>query len=124
MVFVYSYYKNLFGQLISQGLITTISLGQKLLKQRIRFMSVASVYNLEKQNIKKYNTCYSHLSNLILNMTEEQQSLLLEQAHQVINEDKKSTLLNFIQDRNWILISGFILGCFFTSLLFTIFAIN
>jgi hypothetical protein len=85
-------------------------------------MSVASVYNLEKQNIKKYSTCYSHLSNLILNMTEEQRSLLLEQAYQAINEDKKSTLLNVILDKNWIFISGFIFGWFITSLFFTIFA--
>jgi hypothetical protein len=86
-------------------------------------MSVASAYNLEKQKIKKYSTCYSQLSNLILNMTEEQQSLLLEHAHQIMNEDKKSTLLNVILDKNWIFILGFILGWFITSLFFTIFAI-
>ena len=87
-------------------------------------MSVASVHNLEKQKVKKYNTCYSHLSNLILNMTEEQQSLLLEQAHQIINENKKSALLNVILDKNWIFISGFILGWFITSLFFIIFTIS
>ena len=87
-------------------------------------MSVATVYNLEKQKIKKYSTCYSHLSNLILNMTEEHQSLLLEHAHQIINEDKKSTLLSVILNKNWIFILGFILGWFITSLLFIIFAIS
>jgi hypothetical protein len=87
-------------------------------------MSVASVYNSEEQRVKKYNTCYSHLSNLILNMTEEQQSLLLEHANQIINEGKKNSLLNDILDKNWIFISGFILGWFITSLFFIIFAIS
>lgn len=87
-------------------------------------MSVASVYNLEEQKVKKYNTCYSHLSNLILNMNEEQQFLLLEQAHQIANKEKKSTLLNVILDKNWIFISGFIFGWFITSLFFIIFSIS
>jgi hypothetical protein len=87
-------------------------------------MSVASVYNLEEQKIKKYSTSYSHLSNLILNMTEEQQSLLLDQANQIINEDKKNALLNVILDKNRIFISGFILGWFINSLFFIIFTIS
>jgi hypothetical protein len=87
-------------------------------------MSVASVYNLEEQRVKKYSTCYSHLSNLILNMTEEQQALLLEQANQIVNEDKKNALLNVILDKNWIFISGFILGWFITNLFFIIFTIS
>lgn len=87
-------------------------------------MSSASAYNLEEQKVKKYNTCYSHLSNLILNMTEKQQSLLLEQAHQITNKEKKSTLLNLILDNNRIFISGFTLGWFITSLFFIIFAIS
>ena len=87
-------------------------------------MSVASVYNLEEQRVKKYNTCYSHLSNFILNMTEEQQSLLLEHANQIINEGKKNFLLNDILDKNWIFISGIIFGWFITSLFFIIFAIS
>ena len=87
-------------------------------------MSVASVYNLEKQKARRYTTRYSQLSNLILNLTEEQQSLLLERATQIINEDKKSTLLNVILEKNWVFIFGLILGWFITTLFSIIFAIS
>ena len=85
-------------------------------------MSVASVYNLEKQKDRRYTTRYSQLSNLILDLTEEQQSLLLERATQIINEDKKSTLLNVILEKNWVFIFGLILGWFITTLFSIIFA--
>ena len=87
-------------------------------------MSVASVYNLEKQKARRYTTRYSQLSNLILDLTEEQQSLLLERATQIINEDKKSTLLNVILEKNWVFIFGLILGWFITTLFSIIFAIS
>ena len=87
-------------------------------------MGVASVNNLEKQKAMKYTTCYSQLSNLILNQTEEQQSLLLERAPQIINDDTKYPLLNVILEKNWVFIFGFILGWFITSLFSIIFAIS
>ena len=87
-------------------------------------MSVASADNIEKQKAKKYTTCYSQLSNLILNLTEKQQSLLLEQAPRIINEHKERTLLEVILEKNWIFLYGVILGWFITSLFSIIFAIS
>ena len=87
-------------------------------------MSVATVYNLEEKKIKKYNPCYSYLLNLILNMNEEQQSALLEQAHQITTTEKRSSSLNVIFDKNQIFISGLIFGCLITSLSFIIFLIR
>ena len=85
-------------------------------------MSVDSLYNLGKRKVKKYSACYTNLSNLILNMTEKQQSLLLKQAYQNMNDAKKSDLLNGIQDKKWIFIWGILVGWFISSLPYMIFA--
>jgi len=74
--------------------------------------------------IMKFNTDYSNLSNLIINMTQEQQSLLLKKAHQIINADHNSFSLNTYLNKNWIFILGFLIGWGFTSLLLIILAIS
>ena len=57
-------------------------------------------------------------------MTAEQQSLLLNQAHQIINEYQKSSFSYVIQNNKWIFILGFLVGWAFTVLLLMIFAIS
>ena len=47
---------------------------------------IESTELIDDKNTTKFNTDYCQLSNFILNMTEDQQSLLLKQAHQTINE--------------------------------------
>ena len=84
----------------------------------------ASAEMTDNPKIMKFNTDYSHLSNLIISMTQEQQSLLLKKAHQIINEVNKSTSLNAKLNKNWIFILGFLLGWGFTSLLLIILAIS
>lgn len=69
---------------------------------------------IDNQKIIKFNTDYSHLSNLILNMTEEQHSLLLEEAHRIIN---KKEITKWFTSTNWIFILGFLLGWIFTTFL-------
>lgn len=85
---------------------------------------IGSTELIDDKNTTKFNTDYSQLSHLILNMTEEQQSLLLKQAHQIINEYKKSVFLDVILIRNWNFYFGFLLGWGFTVLLLMIFAIS
>ena len=83
----------------------------------------AIVSNFNKQKLKKYSTCYSDLSNLILGMTAEQQSLLLNQAKQMVNPKKESILREFILNKYGILAIGFLFGWIFTSLLFLVFVL-
>ena len=85
---------------------------------------IESAELINDQNTIKFNTDYSQLSNLILNMTEDQQSLLLKQAHQIINEYRKSAFWDVILNKNWNFFLGFLLGWGFTVLLLVIFAIS
>ena len=85
---------------------------------------IESTELIDAKNTTKFNTDYCQLSNLILNMTEDQQSLLLKQAYQIINEYRKSAFLDVILNKNWNFILGFLLGWCFTVLLLMIFAIN
>jgi len=84
----------------------------------------ASAEISDAPKIMKFNTDYSHLSNLIIKMTQEQQSLLLKKAHQIINEDNNGTSLHTTLNKNWIFILGFLIGWGFTSLLLIILAIS
>ena len=85
---------------------------------------IESTELIDDKNTNKFNTDYSQLSNLILNMTEDQQSLLLKQAHQIINEYRKSAFLDVILNKNWNFTLGFLLGWGFTVLLLVTFAIS
>ena len=85
---------------------------------------IESTELIDDKNTTKFNTDYCQLSNLILNMTEDQQSLLLKQAHQTINEYRKSAFLDVILNKNWNFILGFLRGWCFTVLLLMIFAIS
>jgi hypothetical protein len=45
--------------------------------------------DLDQKKIEKYNINFSSLSKLILEMSEQQQSLLLKQAKQIFDNEKK-----------------------------------
>jgi hypothetical protein len=74
--------------------------------------------DLDQKKIKKYNINFSSLSKLILDMSEQQQSLLLKQAKQIFDNEKKieSKILNL--NKNWILAIGFFMGWALASFLY------
>ncbi len=74
--------------------------------------------DLDQKKIKKYNINFSSLSKLILDMSEQQQSLLLKQAKQIFDNEKKieSKILNL--NKNWILVIGFFMGWALASFLY------
>ena len=54
------------------------------------FRTVAKSNNFEgKRMVRKYNTSFSQLQKLILIMSEDQQALLLKQAHHILEKRKK-----------------------------------
>ncbi len=74
--------------------------------------------DLDQKKIKKYNINFPRLSKLILDMSEQQQSLLLKQAKQIFDNEKKieAKILNL--NKNWILVIGFFMGWALASFLY------
>ena len=74
--------------------------------------------DLDQKKIKKYNINFPRLSKLILDMSEQQQSLLLKQAKQISYNEKKieAKILNL--NKNWILVIGFFMGWALASFLY------
>ena len=72
--------------------------------------------DLDQKKIKKYNINFPRLSKLILDMSEQQQSLLFKQANQIFDNEKKieAKILN----KNWILVIGFFMGWALASFLY------
>jgi hypothetical protein len=63
---------------------------------------------VKEEQIKKYNLNYSHLSKLILEMSDEQQSFLLTEAKNILSD--KNRKLHFYsrnQSTYWPFIIGF-----------------
>ncbi len=82
----------------------------------------ASVSYSKNQKLTRYNTCYSDLSNLILGMTFEEQSLLLEQAKKINYSNKEKGFRRIVYSKYGTFLIGFLAGWLFTSVLFVIFA--
>jgi hypothetical protein len=74
--------------------------------------------DLDQKKIKKYNINFSSLSKLILDMSEQQQLLLLKQAKQIFYNEKKieAKILNL--NKNWMLVVGFFMGWALASFLY------
>lgn len=54
------------------------------------FRTLSRTNNVEeKRMVRKYNTNFSRLQNLILDMSEDQQAFLLKQAVQILEQRKK-----------------------------------
>jgi len=74
--------------------------------------------DLDQKKIKKYNINFSSLSKLILDMSEQQQLLLLKQAKQIFDNEKKNEAKILNLNKNWMLVIGFFMGWALASFLY------
>ena len=74
--------------------------------------------DLDQKKIEKYNINFSSLSKLILEMSEQQQSLLLKQAKQIFDNEKKNEAKILNLNKNWMLVIGFFMGWALASFLY------